>query len=62
VSTPPRCPFCDGSEVELVSSFGPQILTSQWRCSACGSYFEAIREQFHEPVAGATAPGSNPAK
>jgi transcription elongation factor Elf1 len=50
------CPFCEvqkGSdpfcgEVELVSQFGGQLMTSQWQCKRCGSYFEAVREDFAE--------------
>ncbi len=53
----PSCPFCEAGDVELISRFGPQILTSQWRCRACGSYFEAVREEFDEP-----AQPSSPAK
>ena len=26
------------------------MITSQWRCQACGSYFEAVREEFEERV------------
>lgn len=39
-----RCPFCDSPDSELVSLFGSQLLMSQRRCRACGSYFEAVRE------------------
>jgi transposase-like protein len=42
----PRCPFCDADDVELISQFGGQLMTSQWQCRACGSYFEAVREDF----------------
>jgi hypothetical protein len=42
----PDCPFCGAREVELVSAFGGQIITSQWQCRACGSYFEAVRQDF----------------
>ena len=46
--TAPSCPFCEAgdSAVERVGQWGGQIITSQWRCGACGSYFEAIREDF----------------
>ena len=46
MSAPPACPFCDAEEAERVGQWGGQIITSQWRCSACGSYFEALREEF----------------
>ena len=47
------CPFCDAPEPERVSQWGGQIITSQWRCTACGSYFEAVREAFDDPQASA---------
>lgn len=40
------CPFCDSRDVELVAPWGGQIITCQMRCRTCGSYFEAIREEF----------------
>jgi hypothetical protein len=30
-------------QVELISLFGSQLLLSQYRCGACGTYFEGIR-------------------
>jgi transposase-like protein len=48
VSAAPACPFCDAAETERVGQWGGQIITSQWRCEACGSYFEALREEFGE--------------
>ena len=52
MSAPPRCPFCDAAAVERVAQWGGQIITSQWRCEACGSYFEAVREDFDDPLGG----------
>ena len=49
------CPFCDSPRVERVAQWGGQIITAQWRCEACNSYFEAIREEFEEP--SSPAPG-----
>ena len=46
VSTPPACPFCASGEVERVGQWGGQIITAQWRCRGCGSYFEAVRDDF----------------
>jgi hypothetical protein len=40
------CPFCASPDVELVSAWGGQIITSQMRCSSCNSYFEAVRQDF----------------
>ena len=42
------CPFCSSAEVERVAQWGGQIITAQWRCSACNSYFEAVREDFDD--------------
>jgi transposase-like protein len=50
VSAPPTCPFCGDGAVERVGQWGGQLITSQWRCQACSSYFEALREDFDDPV------------
>ena len=41
-----KCPFCGSRDVELVSPWGGQIITSQLRCCSCDTYFEAIRDDF----------------
>lgn len=46
----PACPFCGGGAVERVGQWGGQIITAQWRCRACNTYFEAVREDFDDPV------------
>jgi transposase-like protein len=46
----PSCPFCGAGTVERVGLWGGQIITAQWRCRACNSYFEAVREDFDDPV------------
>jgi hypothetical protein len=43
------CPFCDSPEVEIVSAWGGQLITSQLRCRACNTYFEALRPDFDPP-------------
>lgn len=43
----PACPFCDSRDVELVSAWGGQLLTSQLRCRHCNTHFEAVRDAFH---------------
>ena len=48
MSRTPDCPFCEAHHVKLISRFGSQILTSQWVCHGCRSYFEAIREDFDD--------------
>jgi transposase-like protein len=47
----PSCPFCGARDVERVGQWGGQIITAQWRCAACNSYFEALREDFDDPAA-----------
>ena len=43
---PLSCPFCDSHDVELVSPWGGQLITSQLRCRTCNTHFEAVREDF----------------
>jgi ribosomal protein L37AE/L43A len=56
----PACPFCGSSAVERVAQWGGQILTAQWRCRACNSYFEAVREDFDGEAPAKTRAGRNP--
>lgn len=44
----PACPFCGAGDAERIGQWGGQILTAQWRCRACNSYFEAVREDFDD--------------
>ena len=48
----PACPFCGAAAAERVAQWGGQLVTSQWRCGACGSYFEALREDLAEAAGG----------
>lgn len=48
VAVPIACPFCHVAAAELVSLFGSQLLLSQYRCNACGSYFEGLRQDRWE--------------
>ena len=50
MSGAPACPFCGAGTAERIGLWGGQMITGQWRCRACGSYFEALREAFDEPV------------
>lgn len=43
----PRCPTCGSDENEVISLFGTQAMTLQYRCEACGAYFEAVK--YDEP-------------
>jgi transposase-like protein len=52
------CPFCDARDVERVAQWGGQIITSQWRCKRCHTYFEAVRDDFEAPGEGAQPAGT----
>jgi hypothetical protein len=57
----PNCPFCESGDVERVGQWGAQMITAQWRCHACGSYFEAIRTEFDDDQAAERfAPTASP--
>jgi transposase-like protein len=47
----PACPACGAATVERVGQWGGQIITAQWRCTACNTYFEAVRDDFDDPPA-----------
>jgi hypothetical protein len=46
---PLTCPFCDSPDVARVGQWGGQIITAQWRCHTCDTYFEAVRDDFNDP-------------
>ena len=50
VSGPPACPYCGAPAVERVGQWGGQMITAQWRCGGCNSYFEAVRDDFDDVV------------
>jgi transposase-like protein len=54
------CPFCDSSRVERIGQWGGQIITSQWRCLECSSYFEALRDDFADQAAARVTSSSEP--
>ena len=39
----PGCPFCASRDAEVISLFGTQAMTLQYRCGGCGSLYEAIK-------------------
>lgn len=39
------CPFCEQSETELHSAFGPQLSVTTYWCRRCHSPFEYIKWQ-----------------
>jgi transposase-like protein len=56
------CPFCNAETSELISLFGSQLLMSQYRCTACGSYFEGLRQDRWDaetPARGETQDASS---
>jgi hypothetical protein len=44
----PKCPFCASRDAEVISLFGTQAMTLQYRCRACGSLYEAIKYDREE--------------
>jgi acyl-CoA thioesterase FadM len=54
MSSAPDCPFCGSGAVERVGQWGGQIITAQWRCQACNTYFEAVREDFGKQASPAS--------
>lgn len=57
----PRCPFCGSHRNEVISLFGTQAMTLQYRCIACGSLYEAIKYDGAEEVQARSRPGRGPA-
>jgi transcription elongation factor Elf1 len=53
------CPFCGAQDAARVGQWGGQIITAQWHCNACGSYFEAVRADFDDPPPSAAAGASD---
>jgi hypothetical protein len=39
----PACPFCDGTETEIMNAFGSHASVSTYWCRACRSPFEMMR-------------------
>lgn len=44
----PRCPGCGARDAEVISLFGQQAITLQYRCRRCGTPFEAIKYEDGE--------------
>jgi len=53
-----KCPLCSAASPDLISLFGSQLLLCQYRCTACGSYFEGLRQDRldTDPVTPHTGP------
>jgi len=39
----PRCPNCGARDAEVISLFGAQAISLQYKCRACGDVFEAVK-------------------
>jgi uncharacterized Zn finger protein len=39
----PRCPHCSERDAQVISLFGTQAMTLQYRCRRCGTLFEAVK-------------------
>ncbi|HSS95222.1 MAG TPA: hypothetical protein VLR46_14710 [Candidatus Dormibacteraeota bacterium] len=39
----PKCTHCGARDAEVISLFGTQAMTLQYRCKRCGTLFEAIK-------------------
>ena len=44
----PRCPHCGATESEVISLFGTQAMTLQYRCRRCGDFYEALKYEDDE--------------
>jgi hypothetical protein len=44
----PRCPRCASTEAEVISLFGGQAITLQYRCASCDCLYEAVRYEAPE--------------
>ena len=41
------CPFCEGTDTELVNPFGGQLSVAQYWCRRCRTGFEFIKWEDH---------------
>jgi hypothetical protein len=39
----PPCPFCHGTETELISPFGGQLSVAQYWCRRCRTGFDYVK-------------------
>jgi uncharacterized Zn finger protein len=44
----PLCPHCGARDAEIISLFGTQAISLQYRCRACGEVFEAVKYEEAE--------------
>lgn len=44
----PRCPRCGATDAEVISLFGTQAMTLQYRCRKCGDLYEALKYEVEE--------------
>ncbi len=57
----PPCPFCEGTETELVNPFGSQLSVSTYWCRLCRSPFEIMKWRGSGPgTEAANGPAGGP--
>jgi len=44
----PLCPHCGAADGEVISLFGTQAMTLQYRCGSCGDLYEALKYPVEE--------------
>jgi uncharacterized Zn finger protein len=54
------CPFCASRDAEVISLFGTQAMTLQYRCRGCGSLYEAIKYDREEAATDPAGPPHPP--
>lgn len=53
----PACPFCDGTDTELVSAFGSHASVATYWCRGCHSPFEVLKWRRGNAVLDETVGG-----
>jgi hypothetical protein len=51
-----RCPFCDGTDSELINPFGGQLSVAQYWCRSCRTGFEYIKWEDDDDTPPPTYP------
>jgi hypothetical protein len=52
-----KCPFCEGTDTELHSAFGPQLSVATYWCRHCHTAFDWIKRAPKDPGAVPSQPG-----
>jgi hypothetical protein len=58
----PRCPHCHAADSDVISLFGTQAMTLQYRCRACGTCYEALKyeDDLPGPLSWPPRPAAEP--